>query len=170
MVPTKALRLPNAGTKPSMCSLSNQMSDMSILEQHFYIDAGVNLPTKSLIAFKNSNVAHKIPFKNVSNLGGNITDDDKVNLRKLPHNDDVSDKGVKRINKRYSSVLSETCLLKQEQKVSNRRSLNLSSNYASRIPVSKAKSKCEKVQSEEQLVEYSVSNAAKISHLPVFVG
>ncbi|KAK4873140.1 hypothetical protein RN001_015169 [Aquatica leii] len=165
---TSGLRSPNIATRQLVPSLSSQMSDMSILEQHFYIDAGVNLPTKALDASKKSKLTSKLCA--ASSLTGNITDDDKVNLRKLPNADNSTDKSVKKkVNKRYSSVLSETCLLKQEQKVMNRRSLNLSTKTISRIPISKAKSKSEKVQGDEPPGE-AVVTAAKVSHLPVFVG
>lgn len=121
---------------------------MSFLEQHFYIDAGINLPTQPLIckpqtvvSNDNNNLGNaslikpetskkNIELRQLSE--NNITDDDKVNMRKLTSNNTSRD----RPNKRYSSILSSRCLENNHaRKYVNRRSLNLSKDI-SRIPVS----------------------------------
>lgn len=127
---------------------------MNFLEQHFYIDAGVNLPTKSLsdsqikksasVGKLTNSLISKLPavaassnapeesLEKLTELSCNITDDDKVNLRKL-----ADGKATPKKNKRYSSVFSTTCLEKnQERKALNRRSLNITMKETSKIPVS----------------------------------
>ncbi|KAF5272713.1 hypothetical protein FQA39_LY07740 [Lamprigera yunnana] len=145
--------------KQSSSNLSSQVNDMSILEQHFYIDAGVTMPTKDLNSPKHSklvsifNVAKSKNQPTTSYLTSNVTDDDKVSFRKQPLTSNVP-----KINKRHSSIISETYLKKQEQKTLNRRSLNLSSKTTSRIPISTVKIKNELPPTVR---------SPTISHLPI---
>lgn len=113
---------------------------MSILEQHFYTDAGVNLPVN-----KSEKNDKKIP--KLIDLK-NATDDVKVNLHKInkevvrlkiSKSDSVINQSSK-INKRHSSVFPLNDNEEQHKKMLNRRSLSeIPTKEMSRIPIS---SKC----------------------------
>lgn len=132
---------------------------MRFLEQHFYIDAGINLPTDTTLTqtAKISLESLNFPSQNISSVTditnelntvslsdleftSNITDDAKATLQKLNSQSNVQTTTTQELrrNKRYSSVYSFDCIESQRKKT-NRRSLNIpstSSKETSRIPIS----------------------------------
>lgn len=143
-------------------STQGQFSDMTILEQHFYIDAGINLNTKTdndrLLISSRPKIFQTKPETWTTH---NITDDDKVNLRKVPNKEH-------KVHKRHSSIISETCFKKTQEKAYNRRSLNLQTRTVSRIPISQTK-----LNRGTDDVVSNKSNASvatvKTSQLPVLI-
>lgn len=111
---------------------------MSILEQHFYTDAGVNLPINTLNSGQQETKVFKtlIP-KFVAGEDFKHVTDDKISkeMGKLKISKSELDIRTSR-NKRHSSVFPGSSLDAQ-QKILNRRSLSaISMRDASRIPVS----------------------------------
>lgn len=123
---------------------------MSILEQHFYTDAGVSLPVDT--AHEDQNNANKTSSSSVLKLNSkvdlkNATDDVKSNLQKI-------NKGVVRLKiSKSDSVINESCNINRnkrhsiafsthdheqfQKKLQNRRSLSvMPGGDTSKIPVS----------------------------------
>ncbi|XP_017777798.1 PREDICTED: serine/threonine-protein phosphatase 4 regulatory subunit 4-like [Nicrophorus vespilloides] len=134
-------------------------SEMTFLEKHFYTDAGVSIPKEShltaepkldveLVEDVESEPTVLSDIKSLSDSEilntTNITDDVKVNLRKIYRNKSkivppktyrtsITDQKAKR----YSSILSSNCI-DRDKKTMNRRSLNLTTSSRSdlsKIPV-----------------------------------
>lgn len=117
-------------------------SDMSILEQHFYTDAGVSLPVSETKPKKCDRIPKLVPRADLKNA----TDDTKASLQKI--NKEVVNlklsKSDSRIggsktnrNKRHSSVFLSNDIGEREKKALNRRSLSaIPTRELSRIPVS----------------------------------
>lgn len=144
----------------------SKSNDMTILSQHFYIDAGVSLPFSTIIPDDRTNFNHGFSPQNQNSSdlldvdnhlesstkqlktlsipsATNITDDQKVNLRRISR---IVPPRVKSISssiktKRYSMSHcldnDKTILNNSEdrRKQTNRRSLNLTSREFSRIPI-----------------------------------
>lgn len=150
-------------------------SDMSFLEQHFYIDAGINLPPASTLAkttkisldslnFSPQNTTSVADITNELNtvsladleFTSNITDDAKATLQKLNFKSKVHTTPQElRRTKRYSSVYSFDCIGSQQKKA-NRRSLNIpstSSKETSRIPISLKTLEKQKSFSEQEITQ-----------------
>lgn len=110
---------------------------MNFLKQHFYVDAGINIPLTSHndtdSNFLNSNLPIPLVVSNESEIEGlskkeidtlqstttNITDDVKVNLRKI-----TSKLQQPKTYKRHSTIIPSTNFEKSNKKAINRRSLN----------------------------------------------
>lgn len=126
---------------------------MSFLEQHFYVDAGINIPLKhdSKLSLLNSHIPvvvsstsdieglTKNEIETLQNSTTNITDDIKVNLRKLSEQSSKLQQPKTyntntKINKRHSSILFSTPT-QSTSKTLNRRSLNIPQKDLSKIPV-----------------------------------
>lgn len=126
-------------------------SDMSILEQHFYTDAGINLPvstgnndqskTKTIPTTDMLELRPKVALKNA-------TDDAKANLQRInkdvaklniSKSDSVINESCKIVNrnKRHSIVFPTHDNGQHQKKMLNRRSLSaIPTRETSRIPVS----------------------------------
>lgn len=119
---------------------------MSILEQHFYTDAGVNLPV-STDDNDQSNTSDMLELSPKVELK-NATDDAKANLQRISKDvakldisksDSVISESCKVIsrNKRHSIVFPTHDNGEQHKKMLNRRSLSaIPTRETSRIPVS----------------------------------
>lgn len=151
---------------------------MRFLEQHFYIDAGINLPTDTTLTqtAKISLESLNFPSQNISSVTditnelntvslsdleftSNITDDAKATLQKLNSQSNVQTTTTQELrrNKRYSSVYSFDCIESQRKKT-NRRSLNIpstSSKETSRIPISLKSLEKQKSFSDKNEIEIS---------------
>ncbi|XP_057661531.1 serine/threonine-protein phosphatase 4 regulatory subunit 4-like isoform X2 [Diorhabda carinulata] len=144
-------------------SVSSNVSEMSFLDQHFYIDAGVALPetasnsslqaideNMSLLSVdtpqsQEENISTvSVENTNIENMSDedllelkisttNITDDVKVNIEKKASR--LSSEGVKKRNKRNSCLFSSDIPKSNNGAFLKRRSLNISSGETSRIPV-----------------------------------
>lgn len=167
---------------------------MSFLEQHFYIDAGINLPatinknvTNVTNMLENLTVDTESDLEQIESITRNITDDMKVNIQKFRRFKSIeSNIDVKKRYKRYSSTLSSQYIKEFNDSsinVQKRRSLNISSSDLSKIPVSfkahnrnitKEKSKsvhelCSLKKTNDELKENAPIKIAKASNLPVFI-
>lgn len=123
---------------------------MSILEQHFYTDAGVNLRENSINKVeKNGRKIYKskMPRLDTKVELKNATDDAKANLQKInkevvrlkiSKSDSVINESCKmNKNKRHSIVFHASDSDRQQKKMLNRRSLSeIPTREMSRIPVS----------------------------------
>lgn len=144
-------------------SLTSNVSEMSFLDQHFYIDAGVALPetasnssiqdideSMSLLSIDTpQNQEEEVPTVSVENTNienmsdedllelktstTNITDDVKVNIEKKASR--MSSEGVKKRTKRNSCFFSSDIPKNSNGVYLKRRSLNISNGETSRIPV-----------------------------------
>lgn len=124
--------------------LSHAFSDMTILEQHFYTDAGVNLPVNNEQSKSESDMLEVKPKVELRNA----TDDVKANLQKInkdvvrlkiSKSDSVINESCRKINrnKRHSIVFPTQDHDEQQKKLLNRRSLSaIPTKDASRIPIS----------------------------------
>lgn len=162
--PVLPQRTPSKSTVTSIASRGGRgggaasYGDMTFLEQHFYIDAGINLPElegtnlnkEETEYFPDSVLTEQIDIEDLDETDlkaleiatTNITDDVKVNLRKLTKKSDernieIEDKSTT-VNKRHSSVFSTNCLETRTRKHNNRRSLNIPIREQSKIPVSRS--------------------------------
>uniref|UniRef100_A0A6P7GHL9 Serine/threonine-protein phosphatase 4 regulatory subunit 4-like n=1 Tax=Diabrotica virgifera virgifera TaxID=50390 RepID=A0A6P7GHL9_DIAVI len=145
-------------------SQQSSTSEMSFLDQHFYIDAGVALPdtasTTSLTSVEDNlsllsldppqNKEEEISTVSVENTNienmsdedllelktstTNITDDVKVNIEKKAGSK-LSSEGVKKRNKRNSCFFVSDIPKNASAVHLKRRSLNIGGNETSRIPV-----------------------------------
>lgn len=144
---------------------------MSILEQHFYTDAGVNLPVSTDGNDQSNSAGDMLELSPKVELK-NATDDAKANLQRISKDvakldisksDSVINESCKIINrnKRHSIVFPTHDNGNQHKKMLNRRSLSaIPTRETSRIPVSsKGNSKIKRCESVDTVCNNSELNA-----------
>lgn len=153
--------------------LMHAFSDMSILEQHFYTDAGVNLPVTTNNEGESS--TKKLSKSDTLQLNPNIdlknaTDDIKANLQrinkdvvklKISQCDSVNNENCKaNRSKRHSIAIPTHNNGEHQKKMLNRRSLSaIPTRETSRIPVSsKGINKIKKSDSDKTVYNSSELN------------
>lgn len=139
-----------------MCTRET-FSDRNFLEQHFYVDAGINIPLThndtDNVQLLNSKIPlvvseteirglSTIEIDKLKNSTTNITDDVKVNLRKLNEQSSKlqQPKNYNKVHKRHSTIITTPNIDINSKKSQNRRSLNIQTKDLSKIPIFSSKS------------------------------